>query len=235
MSDKMTLLQHFSELRRRLGWVLLVFCVGFGVGWFVAPSLQEFLSSPLLGEFYGGQMLYTGVADGLMIQFDLSILFALFVSAPFVLWHLWAFVSPGLRAHEKYLIAPILVLSPLLFLIGMGFAFYVLFPIVFGFFVELNRSAPVPTIFLPATKNYLSFVIGMLKIFGLSFQLPLVMVLLNRLGVLSRRAVIKSSRYVIVGLFIVAAILTPPDIVSQCILAMSLLSLFGIAILFMKK
>lgn len=232
---RMTLLQHFAELRRRLLWVLVFFGVGFGAGWFLAPWMQTFLSEPLMSVWPNGAMIYTGLADGLMIQFDLAFLFAIFITIPFILWHIWAFVAPGLHNKERYFIAPILILSPTLFLIGAAFAFYILFPIAFKFFVELNQSAPVPTSFLPETKDYLSFSIELLKDFGLAFQLPLVMVLLNRLGVFPKHVAIKSRRYAIIIIFIVAAILTPPDIVSQCILAAPLLALFELSLLFMKK
>lgn len=236
MTDKkMTLLQHFSELRRRMLWLLLIFCAAFGVGWFIAPIVQEFLTMPLMSVWENGAMIYTGLSDGLMIQFSLATLFAIFITIPFVLWHLWAFVSPGLHKGEKRFVAPIIILSPVLFLIGAAFAFYILFPFAFKFFVELNQNAPVPTAFLPATRDYLSFSIGLLKIFGIAFQLPLFMVLLNRLGIFPRSIAVKSRRYAIAIIFVVAAILTPPDIVSQCMLAAPLLALFELALLFMKR
>jgi sec-independent protein translocase protein TatC len=234
-NQKMTLIQHFSELRRRVIWLLLIFILGFAAGWFLSPVLQEFLTRPLMNVFTDGEMIYTGLADGLMVQFNLATLFAVFVTIPFALWHIWAFIAPGLKGTEKKFIAPILFLSPVLFVIGAAFAFYILFPVAFGFFVELNQSAPIPTAFLPATKDYLSFSIGLLRVFGIAFQLPLIMVLLNRLGILSRNVAVKSRRYAIVIIFLVAAILTPPDVVSQCLLAAPLLGLFELALLFMKK
>lgn len=232
---KMTLLQHFAELRRRVLWLLLFFVIAFGIGWVVAPYLQEFLSMPLLSIWPDGTMLYTGLADGLMIQFSLSTLFAMFVSAPVLLWHVWAFVSPGLHGPERKIIAPMLIASPVLFLTGMAFAFYVLFPVAFKFFIELNNSSPVPAMLLPAVRDYLGFAIRLLKAFGIAFQLPLVLIMLNRVGVLSRATIIKSRRYAVVGIFVLSAILTPPDIVSQCMLALPLWALFEISLLFMKK
>jgi sec-independent protein translocase protein TatC len=231
----MTLLQHFAELRRRVIWALLFFCAAFGVGFFVSGYMQEFLTAPLINAWAGGTMLYTNITDGLMIEFSLATLFALFVTCPFLLWQAWAFVAPGLKQPERRLIGPILVLSPALFLMGAAFAYYFLFPIVFKFFIEMNQSAAMPAAFFPVVTNYLSFVINMLKVFGLAFQLPLILVLLNRIGILPRAAVAKSRRYAIVGFFILAAILTPPDILSQVILAIPLWALFEIAILFMKK
>lgn len=232
---KMTLMQHFTELRSRILWTFLFFAVAFGVGWMVSPWIQEFLTQPLLGVWPEGTLLYTGLSDGLMIQFSLATLVALLLTLPFLLWQIWAFVAPGLHKNEKRFILPIIILSPILFLVGAGFAFYILFPVVFKFFVTLNQSSPVPSVLLPAVKDYLSFAIGLLKVFGVAFQLPLVIVLLNRLGILSRAAVVKSRRYAVVFIFLVAAILTPPDIVSQTLLALPLFALFEISILFMTK
>lgn len=231
----MTLMQHFSELRRRVLWTALIFALAFGMGWLVAPYMQEFLTQPLMSVWPGGAMLYTGLADGLLVQFSLAALVAIFMTLPAALWHVWAFVSPGLHKNERRLILPVLILSPALFVTGAAFAFYILFPVVFKFFVALNQSSPVPAVLLPAVKDYLSFAIGLLKVFGIAFQMPLVLVLLNRLGILPRALVVKSRRYAIVGIFVISAILTPPDIVSQCMLALPMLALFEISILFMKK
>ena len=126
-------------------------------------------------------------------------------------------------------------MSPILFVIGASFAFYILFPIVFKFFIELNQDASVPSTLLPVARDYLRFAIGMLKIFGVAFQLPLIMVLLNRIGFLKRELVLKMRRYAIVFIVIIAAILTPPDVVSQILLAVPMWLLFEISILFMRK
>lgn len=231
----MTLLQHFSELRRRILWVALIFVLALIGGWYVSPYMQEFLVAPLLSVWPDGALLYMGLADGLMIRFSLSLLFAMLVIMPVGLWHIWAFVAPGLKKNERQFIWPVLILSPILFLLGAGFAFYFLFPIVFKFFVELNQDTSVPNLLLPAARDYLSFAIGMLKVFGIAFQLPLVMVLLNRLGILPRASVIKMRRYALVFIVIVAAILTPPDVVSQILLALPLWFLFEASILFMRR
>ncbi|MBN1325089.1 MAG: twin-arginine translocase subunit TatC [Alphaproteobacteria bacterium] len=232
---KMTMMQHFAELRRRVLWALLFFTISFGAGWFIAPFLQNFLTKPLMSVWPSGQMLYTGLADGVLIQFSLATLVAILVTIPVLLWHIWAFIAPGLHNKEKKFILPILFLSPILFLTGAAFAFYILFPVVFKFFVEINQSASVPSVLLPAVKDYLSFSIGLLKIFGIAFQMPLILVLLNRLSILQRSRVVKFRRYAMVFIFVISAILTPPDIVSQILLALPMLVLFEISILFMKK
>lgn len=232
---KMTLMQHFSELRRRILWCALVFVLAFVFGWCVSDYVELFLIAPLMRVWNDTTLLYTGLTDGLMIQFSLATLVALIITIPVCLWHIWAFIAPGLHKNEKQFLLPIFIISPLLFIMGAGFAFYVLLPFVFNFFIELNESANVPTLLMPAITGYLAFSIGLLKIFGLAFQLPLVMVLLNKIGLLSKQTAIKSRRYIIVGIFIVAAVLTPPDIVSQILLALPMLLLYEISLLFMNN
>lgn len=235
MSEKMTLMQHFAEMRRRILWTLLVFVVAFFIGVYLSPQIQDFLTAPLLGVWSDGVLLYGGLSDGMMIDLSLGLTFALFVVLPVALWHVWAYVEPGLRDKERKFIWPFLIASPLLFLCGAAFAFYVLFPVVFKFFVELNLSSPVPALVVPAARDYLGFTIGLLKVFGIAFQLPLIMILLNRIGLLPRRCVIKMRRYAIVVIAVVAAVLTPPDVVSQILLAVPLWLLFELSILFMRR
>ena len=230
---KMTLGQHFAELRRRILWTLGVFVLALVAGLYLSPWMQMVITQPLFNVWPDGELLYSGLADGLMIRFSLSVLFSLFVTTPFALWQLWAFVAPGLHQGERRTIWPILIFSPLLFVMGAAFAFYILFPFVFGFFIELNQSAPVPTIILPAATDYLAFAIGMLKVFGVAFQLPLVLVLLNRIGILSRARAVRMRRYAIVLIVVVAAVLTPPDVVSQIVLALPMWGLFELSLLFM--
>lgn len=232
---KMTLVQHFSELRRRILWCALIFVFAFCLGWVVSPYVELFLTMPLINAWGDAELLYTGISDGLMIQFSLATLVALIITVPCFMWHVWAYIAPGLHKNERQFLIPVFLLSPILFLMGVAFAFYVLFPFVFKFFIELNESTMVPTVLMPAIGGYLSFCIGMLKVFGLAFQMPLILVGLNRVGVLSRNTMIQARRYVIVGIFVMAAVLTPPDIVSQILLALPMWALFEISLLFMKK
>lgn len=232
---KMTLLQHFAELRRRILWTVLIFIFAFCFGWVISPYTEMFLLQPLLNIWDDAALLYTGLTDGLMIQFSLATLVALLITVPVFMWHVWAYVAPGLHKKEKELFLPIFLLSPLLFVMGAAFAFYILFPFVFKFFINLNETVIVPTVLMPAITGYLSFSIGLLKVFGIAFQLPLVMVLLNRIGVLPKSIAVKSRRYVLICIFIMAAVLTPPDIVSQILLAVPMWLLFEISLLFMQK
>lgn len=232
---KMTLVQHFSELKRRVLWTLLLFVLFFVCGWYCAPFIQFWLTQPLLNAWSNGILLYVSVTDGLMIRFSLAALFAIVMIVPIVFWHVWAFVKPGLKKSEQNFIWPILILSPVLFICGVLFVFYFLMPIVFKFFIDLNNTGNIPNVFLPDARGYLQFVIKMLKVFGIAFQLPLVMVLLNKIGLLDKEYVIKMRRYAIVIIVILAAILTPPDVVSQLMLALPMCALFEISILFMRK
>ncbi len=208
--------------------------MSFIFGWYVAPWVQEFLTMPLL-NVWDGNLLYNAITDGLMIRLSLSMVVALIVVIPVALWHVWAFVAPGLKKNEKKFIWPLMIASPILFLIGAAFAFYILFPFVFGFFIELNKSSNVPAIVLPAVRDYLSFAISLLKVFGVAFQLPILMIFLNRIGVLSRSRVVAMRRYAIIVVVVVAAVLTPPDIVSQILLAVPMWLLFELSILFMRR
>ena len=232
---KMTLMQHFAELRRRILWCAVVFVLAFCFGWIVSPYVELFLTKPLLGIWDNAELLYTGISDGLMIQFSLATLVALLITIPVVMWHIWAYVAPGLHKNEKQFLLPIFLLSPILFLSGAGFAFYILFPIVFKFFIELNESGNLPIVLFPSIKGYLAFSIGLLKVFGIAFQLPLVLVIMNRVGFLSKQTAQRSRKYVVVLIFIAAAILTPPDIVSQILLAIPMWLLFEASLLFMRR
>ena len=231
---KMTMMQHFAELRRRMLWTFVVFLFAFVFGWYTSPFVQDFLSAPLMDVWQNGAMLYSGLSDGFMIRMSLAFLVAIVITIPVALWHIWAFVTPGLKPKERKFIFLILILSPVLFLIGAGFAFYVLLPFVFRFFIELNEGAPVQSLMLPIARDYLSFSIDLLKVFGIAFQLPLVMVMLNRMGILSRARAIKTRRWAIMIIVILAAVVTPPDVVSQILLAIPLWLLFESSILFMR-
>ena len=232
---KMTLVQHFTELRKRILWCAIVFIFAFGFGWLVSPYVELFLTNPLLQVWDDAALLYTRISDGLMIQFSLATLIALIITIPCLMWNIWAYIAPGLHKNEKQFLIPIFLLAPVLFIVGAAFAFYILFPIVFKFFLELNESALVPIVFLPAINEYLAFSVGMLKVFGVAFQMPLILVCLNRVGLLSKDAVVRSRRYVIIGIFVLSAMLTPPDIVSQVLLALPMWALFELSLLFMKK
>jgi len=228
--QKMTLIHHFIELKNRVVWALAVFVLAFVIGLYIAPMLQDFITAPLFNVWKNPSMIYTGIADGLTVQFSLAGLFAMLVSLPFILWQLWRYVAPALKKNEKKIAIPILIMSPVLFLSGAAFAYFVLMPIMFGFFIEVAGDSAT---MMPNVKNYLSFSVDLLKAFGFAFQFPLVLVLLNRAGIVSKQQIFSKGRYIIVGIFILSAILTPPDVISLFALALPLVALFGLSFLFM--
>jgi sec-independent protein translocase protein TatC len=230
MQMQMTLMGHFRELKRRIVWSLVYFCTAVAAGFWIAPFLQDAIMAPITKVWADPQMIYTGIADGLSIEFSLAGLFALIASLPFFLWQMWAYVSPALRRAERKIAAGALVMSPVLFAAGAAFAYFALLPMMFRFFLSVGGDAAL----LPNMKNYLSFSIGILRSFGLAFQMPLVLILLNRAGIFSRRQIARLGRYAVVTIFVIAAVLTPPDIVSQVALALPLIALFALSFLFMK-
>ena len=232
---KMTLVQHFSELRRRLTWTLLFFILAVILGWYISPVLLDIITRPLIDVWPRGIMLYTGLTDGFMIRLHMTLIVGLVVSLPFLLWHIWAFIAPGLKTKERRFIWPITVMSPVLFMSGAAFAFYLLFPFVFRFFIDISETVPVPAMIMPAIRDYLSFSLRLLRVFGLAFQLPLVMIVLNRIGWLSYARMASMRRYAVVFIVVIASVLTPPDIVSQVLLAVPMYLLFECGLLFMHR
>ena len=228
----MTLLGHLRELKRRIVWSIAFFAAAIAAGLYLSPEIQKILILPLRAVWSEPDLIYTGMADSLSIEFSMAGLFALAVSAPFWLWQMWLFAAPGLKKKEKRAAVPIVILSPVLFAAGAAFAYFVLLPIMFGFFLEMGMSG---VRLMPNVKDYLELSASIMKAFGFAFQFPLALVLLNRADVLSRRAVWSASRYIIVGIFAVAAVLTPPDVISQIALALPLLLLYGVALLFMRE
>jgi sec-independent protein translocase protein TatC len=227
---KMTLMGHFRELRGRVIWSGAFFCIMFFAGLYISPFLRSIITAPLFKVWDSPNMIMTGIADGMMVEFGVAGLFAIFVSFPFILWQLWRYVAPALKNNERKIILPILIVSPLLFFAGMGFAYFVLLPIMFNFFMSYGAENIT---MMPDMKNYLSFSIDLLKAFGFSFQFPLVLVILNRAGVLPRKKIISLSRYIIIAIFVIGAALTPPDVVSQIAMSLPMVLLFGLSLLFM--
>ena len=173
-------------------------------------------------------MIATAVTTPFLVPMKVAMLAAIVVSLPYTLYQLWAFVAPGLYAHEKRFAVPLIVLSTLLFLIGMAFAYFLVFPVVFGF---ITSTAPVGVAVMTDIGNYLDFVITLFLAFGIAFEVPVAVVLLVKLGVISVAKLKEVRPYVIVGAFVIGAIFTPPDVVSQIMLAVPLWLLYEAGIL----
>ncbi|MCK9201695.1 MAG: twin-arginine translocase subunit TatC [Gallionella sp.] len=224
MATSETLIAHLLELRSRLLHstvaLLLVFLCLFP--W--AAELYTLLAQPLLEKLpKGGQMIATGVTTPFFVPIKVAMMAAFLVSLPYLLWQMWRFVAPGLYAHEKRLVWPLVSASTLLFFSGMAFAYFAVFPVVFGF---ITGVAPQGVAVMTDIDEYLSFVIGMFMAFGITFQVPVAVIVLVRMGVVSVEKLREIRSYVVVGAFIVGAVFTPPDVVSQFMLAIPLWLLY---------
>jgi len=222
-------LSHLVELRNRLLWSIIAVLVVFValVPW--AKDIYHLLSEPMLAQLpKGGHMIATEITSPFFIPFKVTFLAAVIVALPFVLYQAWAFVAPGLYVHEKRLVVPLVVASTVLFLCGMAFAYFLVFPTVFR---VMQAFTPSGVEWMPDIGTYLGFVINMFLAFGVTFEVPIVVVLLVRMGVVSVEKLRHVRPYVIVCAFIVAAIVTPPDVTSQILLALPLCLLYEVGLL----
>ncbi len=229
MTPTESFITHLIELRTRLLRIVLGFVLVF-VGLFpFANKIYTLLAAPLLAKLpAGGQMIATAVTTPFFVPMKVAMLAAFVVSLPNTLYQIWAFVAPGLYPQEKKLMAPVIIASCILFAAGMSFAYFVVFPVVFGFIVG---SAPVGVAVMTDIGEYLDFVITMFLAFGTAFEVPIAVVLAVRFGWVSVKQLKEARGYVIVAAFIIGAIFTPPDIISQCMLAVPLWLLFELGVI----
>lgn len=224
MKNNDTFIAHLIELRTRLLHSLLALLVVFLCLFPFAANLYALLAQPLLAKLpAGGQMIATDVTTPFFVPLKVALMAAFLISLPYILYQMWRFVAPGLYAHEKRLVWPLIVASTLLFFCGMAFAYFAVFPIVFGF---VTAAAPQGVAVMTDIDKYLSFVIGMSLAFGMTFQVPVAVVLMVRMGIVTVSKLREIRPYIIVGAFVVGAIFTPPDVVSQFMLAMPLWLLY---------
>lgn len=227
-----TFISHLIELRDRLIRALLaVFIVFLAlVSW--ARDIYSLLAAPMLAALpEGGHMIATDVAGAFFVPIKVTMMVAFLIALPYVLYQAWAFVAPGLYAHEKRLALPLLVASVLLFFVGMAFAYFIVFPTVFTF---INAFAPEGVAVMTDIEKYLSFVLTMFLAFGVTFEVPVVVIVLVHVGLVSIDKLKEARPYVIVGCFVVGAIFTPPDVLSQFMLAVPMWLLYEAGILLAK-
>jgi sec-independent protein translocase protein TatC len=232
MENAETFLSHLIELRDRLIRCLLVVGVAFIPAFLYSAELYDFLARPVIASLpTGSKMIATGVITPFLIPMKIALMAAFLSVLPFVLYQAWAFVAPGLYAHEKRLVMPLIVSSTLLFFIGMAFCYYFVFGAVFEF---INRFAPKSISVAPDIEAYFNFVIGMFLAFGIAFEMPVVVVVLVLTGLVSTEQLKEWRGYVVVAIFVVAAVVTPPDVVSQLSLAIPMCVLYEIGIFFAR-
>ncbi|MDP1594896.1 MAG: twin-arginine translocase subunit TatC [Gallionella sp.] len=224
MSTTESLIAHLIELRTRLLHSVIVLLLIFVCLFPWAADLYALLAQPLLAKLpKGGQMIATDVITPFIVPLKVALMTAFLIALPYLLYQVWRFVAPGLYEHEKRLIVPLIAASVILFFCGMAFAYFVVFPVVFGF---ITASAPVGVAVMTDIDKYLSFVLSMFMAFGITFQVPVAVVVLVRMGMVSIAKLREIRPYVVVGAFVIGAIFTPPDVVSQFMLAVPLWLLY---------
>ena len=227
-----TFLSHLIELRQRLVRALVAMGILFIPAFFFSAEIYDFLALPLVSTLpQGSRMIATGVITPFLIPMKIAAMAAFLVALPYILYEVWAFVAPGLYSHEKRLVLPLVVSSTLLFFAGMAFCYFVVFRRVFEF---ISSFAPKSVSVAPDIEAYFNFVIGMFIAFGLAFEVPVVVVVLVMTGLISVEQLREFRGYVIVAIFVVAAIVTPPDVVSQISLAVPMCLLYEVGIFFAR-
>ena len=229
---EMPLVAHLIELRNRMMKIVLSVLVIFLICVPFSNDLYTFLAEPLMAHMpEDTSMIATDVASPFFTPFKLTLVFSIFASMPLILYQIWGFVAPGLYRHERRMVIPLLASSTLLFYLGAAFAYFVVFPIVFGFFTS---TAPEGVAVMTDISKYLDFVLKMFFAFGLAFEVPIATIVLVWVGVTTPEALGKKRPYIIVAAFVLGMLLTPPDAISQTLLAVPMVLLFELG-LFLSK
>ena len=223
-------LSHLFELRDRIIKASAAILLAFVCLVYWAPDIFHLFAQPLLEALpAGGKMIVTDVTGSFFVPMKVTMLVAFLIALPVVMYQLWAFIAPGLYLHERRLILPLVISSYALFIVGMSFAYFLVFPTVFRFMAHYN--APLGAEMSTDIDNYLSFAMTTFLAFGITFEVPVVVVVLVRMGMVSLAKLKEIRPYVVVGAFIVAAVVTPPDVLSQLLLAVPMVLLYELGIL----
>ncbi len=234
----MPLLEHLVELRRRLLWSAVAFLLAFLVCYHFAVDIYSFLAEPLAHvlERRGGdrEMIFTSLTEGFFTDLRVAFFGAGCIAFPVIASQVWLFVAPGLYRSEKRAFAPFLLATPVLFVMGAALAYYFVFPVAFGFFVSFETptgAGGLPIRVVPKVGEYLDLVMKLVFAFGVAFELPVALSLMAKVGIVTSKGLRRMRRYAYVGMFIIAAVLAPPDVITQCGLALPLILLYEASII----
>lgn len=232
VEDTQPLISHLIELRKRLlNCIIAVVAIFLCLAYF-SNDIYQLVSAPLIKQMpTGASMIATDVASPFFTPIKLTMIVSVFLAVPVILYQVWAFVAPALYRHERRLVVPLLFSSSFLFYVGMAFAYFVVFPLAFGFFA---KTAPQGVQIATDINNYLDFVMALFMAFGVSFEVPIAIVLLCWTGVTTPEDLKAKRPYVLVGAFIVGMLLTPPDVLSQTLLAIPMYCLFEVGVFFSR-
>lgn len=229
LSSTMTFIEHLKELRRCLFNSAIGIAVTTTLCLYWSEKIFSFIVSPIRNSFQNLELIGTGPAEAFIIKLEVSMIAGIILSSPNLFLQLWLFISPGLYSKEKKIIIPFVLISSFLFISGTYFCYNVMFPYAFKYFFDEYQSIGItPNIKI---DEYLSFVIRMLIVFGVVFELPILSFFLAKIGVLSHKWLLSNFRYMVVGIFIIAGVLTPPDVVSQMLLALPLCVIYALCII----
>ena len=227
--EKLPLVQHLIELRRSLLRSVIAIVVFFVILFPFADEVYNFIAAPIVQAIPGSNLIAIGVISPFLTPLKMSLIIAIYIAMPYLLYQLWMFIAPALYRHEKRLILPLVVSSTLLFYAGLVFSFYIVFPVIFGF---LAGVGPDSVNFAPDIQYYLDFILKVSFAFGVAFEVPVVTILLIIFGVTTPQKLKKNRSYIIVGSFVIGMILTPPDVISQFLIAIPIWLLFEAGLIF---
>jgi sec-independent protein translocase protein TatC len=249
--SSMSLIEHLTELRNRIIWSLAAFTVAVILCWFVYKPIYDFLTVPLcealIAQGQDCELVFLSLQEGFFLAFQISVVAGLVLSFPVISYQMWRFVAPGLYRNEKQAFLPFLLASPLMFFLGAAFAYFVVMRMAYPFFLsfqspgllmgegEPTSGVSAAMVFQGSAQSYLSLTLSFIVAFGLCFQLPVLLTLMGRAGIISSQSLARTRKYAIVAILLLAAVATPPDVMSQILLFATVYPLYEVSILLMRR
>lgn len=227
--EKLPLVQHLIELRRSLLRSIIAIAIFFVILFPFADEIYNFIAAPIVQAIPGSNLIAIGVISPFLTPLKMSLILAIYIAMPYLLYQLWMFIAPALYRHEKRLILPLVISSTILFYAGLVFSFYVVFPVIFGFLASVG---PDSVNFAPDIQYYLDFILKVSFAFGVAFEVPVITILLIIFGVTTPQKLKKNRSFIIIGSFVIGMVLTPPDVISQFLIAIPIWLLFEAGLVF---